>query len=75
MKSLKIAVLACSLFAASISAYAQSAGPAASAPQPTAKTSTSQPAARAAEWSAATPAKKGDDCTGPASFCNIYFGS
>jgi hypothetical protein len=75
MKSLKIAVLVCTLFTASVSAYAQSTAPAASAPQQAAQSSSSQPVAHAAERSTATQAKQGDDCTGPASFCGIYFGS
>lgn len=74
MKSLKIAVVACSLFTAAAAAHAQAEAPAASAPQQVAQAGTS-PAAVAAHRDAAKPASKTDDCTGPVSFCNIYFGS
>ena len=72
MKSLKIAVVACSLFAAA-AAYAQNEAPAASVPQQVAQ-STAQPAVQAPAHREAMKPKK-DDCVGPASFCNIYFGS
>lgn len=72
MKSLKIAVVACSLFAAA-AAYAQNQAPAASVPQQVAQ-SAAQPAAQAPANQIAKPAKK-DECVGPVSFCNLYFGS
>ncbi|MBN3812025.1 MULTISPECIES: hypothetical protein [Paraburkholderia] len=72
MKSLKIAVVACSLFAAA-AAYAQSEAPAASVPQQVAQGAV-QPAAQAPAREVAKSAVK-DECVGPVSFCNIYFGS
>ncbi|HKT96690.1 MAG TPA: hypothetical protein VJS30_09160 [Paraburkholderia sp.] len=72
MKSLKIAVVACSLFAAA-AAYAQNEAPAASVPQQVAQNA-AQPAVQAPANQFAKPAKK-DECVGPVSFCNIYFGS
>ncbi|WP_322060795.1 hypothetical protein [Paraburkholderia sp. J63] len=72
MKSLKIAVVACSLFAAA-AAYAQNEAPAASVPQQVAQ-SAAQPAAQAPANQIAKPEKK-DECVGPVSFCNLYFGS
>ncbi|WP_322042496.1 hypothetical protein [Paraburkholderia sp. J67] len=72
MKSLKIAVVACSMFAAA-AAYAQNDAAAASVPQQIAQ-SAAQPAAQAPTLREMKPAKK-DECVGPASFCNLYFGS
>ncbi|WP_084162619.1 hypothetical protein [Paraburkholderia bannensis] len=72
MKSLKIAVVACSMFAAA-AAYAQNDATAAGVPEQVAQ-SAAQPAAQASAHREATPARK-DECVGPASFCNIYFGS
>ncbi|PXW17466.1 hypothetical protein [Paraburkholderia caballeronis] len=74
MKSLKVAVVACSLFAAAAAAYAQTEAPTANAPQQVAQPGTSA-ADASARRDAAKPAKKVDDCVGPVSFCNIYFGS
>ncbi|MEM5313663.1 hypothetical protein [Paraburkholderia sp. JHI869] len=70
MKSLKIAVVACSLFAAA-AAHAQNEAPAASVPQQIAQTAAPQASAQREN---VKPAKK-DECVGPVSFCNIYFGS
>lgn len=67
MKSLKFAVVACSLFAAA-SAFAQNDASQASVPQQVAQ-SAAQPVNQIAK-----PAKK-DECVGPVSFCNLYFGS
>lgn len=72
MKSLKIAVVACSMFAAA-AAYAQNEAPAASVPQQIAKNA-AQPAVQPSANQFAKPARK-DECVGPVSFCNIYFGS
>lgn len=74
MKSLKIAVVACSLFAAAAAAYAQSEAPAASVPQQVAQANGPQAVAAPAHREATKPAKK-DDCVGPVSFCNLYAGS
>ncbi|WP_322102883.1 hypothetical protein [Paraburkholderia sp. J41] len=67
MKSVKIAVVACSLFAAG-TVYAQNEAPATNASQHVAQN------ANAPAQTSAKPAKH-DECVGPASFCNIYFGS
>jgi hypothetical protein len=72
MKSLKIAVVACSMFAAA-AAYAQNEAPAASVPQQITQNA-AQPAVQASANPIAKPARK-DECVGPVSFCNIYFGS
>jgi Ni/Co efflux regulator RcnB len=72
MKSLKIAVVACSMFAAA-AAYAQNDATAAGVPQQVAQ-STGQPVAQASSHREMTPASQ-DPCVGPASFCNLYFGS
>ncbi|HKT92921.1 MAG TPA: hypothetical protein VJS18_12180 [Paraburkholderia sp.] len=73
MKSVKIAVVACSLFAAA-AAYAQNEAPAASVPQQVAQSAAPQAAQASAHREIVKPAKK-DECVGPVSFCNIYFGS
>ncbi len=72
MKALKIAVVACSLFAAAAGAYAQNEAPASNAPQQVAQADASQTVGRR---DVVKPAKKTDECVGPVSFCNIYFGS
>ncbi|QGZ64115.1 hypothetical protein [Paraburkholderia acidisoli] len=72
MKSVKIAVVACSLFAAA-AAYAQNEAPAANVPQQGAQNAAAQ-ADVPAHRNLAKPARQ-DECVGPASFCNIYFGS
>jgi len=70
MKSVKIAVVVCSLFAAA-AAHAQNEAPAASGPGQVAQSAAPQaPANRAI----AKPASQ-DECVGPVSFCTIYFGS
>ncbi|WP_028225459.1 hypothetical protein [Paraburkholderia ferrariae] len=75
MKSLKIAVVACSLFAAA-AAHAQNEAPVASTSQQVAQAAPqAAPVVQApVQRRAATPAKK-DECVGPASFCNLYSGS
>lgn len=73
MKSVKIAVVACSFFAAVV-AHAQNEAPAANVSQQTAQSATSHAAAAPAQRDVAKPARK-DDCVGPVSFCNIYFGN
>lgn len=72
MKSMKIAVVACSLIAAT-AAYAQNEAPAANVAQNVAQSARAQ-SETSARHEMATPAKQ-EDCVGPASFCNIYFGS
>ena len=73
MKSLKIAVVACSLFAAA-AASAQTEASTTNAPQQVTRTDASSTAGTPARRDAAKPTRS-DDCVGPASFCNIYFGS
>jgi hypothetical protein len=73
MKSVKIAVVACSMFAVA-AAYAQSEAPAANAPQQVAQSAAPQAVGAPAHREIVKPAKK-DECVGPVSFCNIYFGS
>ena len=73
MKSAKIAVVACSLFAAA-AVYAQSEAPAVGAPQHVEQSAAPQAAHASGRSESAKPAKKGE-CVGPVSFCNIYFGS
>lgn len=73
MKSLKVAVIACSLFAAA-AASAQTESGATNAPQQVAQSNASSAPAKQGRSDAATP-KKDDNCVGPASFCNVYFGS
>ncbi|HYS68356.1 MAG TPA: hypothetical protein VEN30_31660 [Paraburkholderia sp.] len=71
MKVLKIVLIACALSAAV--AHAQTAP---SAPQQTAAQADNQRADRAAvQGRLAAPAAKAEECVGPVSFCNIYFGS
>lgn len=73
MKSVKIAVVACSLFAAA-TAYAQNEAPAEGTPQQAAQTAASNAAAQPSQRDKSTPARK-DECVGPAGFCITYFGS
>lgn len=78
MKSLKIAVTACSLFAAA-AAFAQAQQPSAGNAQQVSQANAQQAAAAAApapapEQRAKRPAKT-DECVGPAGYCNMYFGS
>jgi hypothetical protein len=73
MKAVKIAVVACSLFAAT-AAWAQSEAPAGTAPQQVSQAAATQAAQAGAQHRVAKPAKQGE-CVGPVSFCNIYFGS
>ncbi|WP_233867954.1 hypothetical protein [Paraburkholderia adhaesiva] len=73
MKYVKIAVLACSLFAAA-AAQAQNEVPAASAPPQGTQTAASQAVATPSQGEISKPARK-DDCVGPAGFCINYFGS
>ncbi|WP_025599543.1 hypothetical protein [Burkholderia sp. WSM2230] len=74
MNVLKIALIACSLSA--VAAHAQAAP--AAAEQQVAKTN-AQSAANAADGQTkrrvAAPAARQEECVGPVSYCNIFFGS
>ncbi|RKR38372.1 hypothetical protein [Paraburkholderia sp. BL17N1] len=71
MNVLKIALIACSLSA--VVAHAQTAP---AAPEQQVAQANAQRAKNAETKSrSATPALKADECVGPVSFCNIYFGS
>ncbi|MFM0296575.1 hypothetical protein P0D71_12680 [Paraburkholderia sp. RL17-383-BIF-A] len=70
MKVLKIALIACSLSA--VVAQAQTAP---AAPQQTAQATAQRDANADTRGRAAAPAAKAEECVGPVSFCNIYFGS
>ncbi|WP_345814769.1 hypothetical protein AAGS40_21250 [Paraburkholderia sp. PREW-6R] len=77
MKVLKIALLGCALSAAIAApvAYAQSAPSATSDNQVAqANTASSNNVARQGRAANAS-ANKTEECVGPVSFCNIYFGS
>lgn len=71
MKVLKIVLIACSLSAAV--AHAQTA-PAAPTPQ-VAQANPPRANSVAAEGRTVAPKVKVEECVGPVSFCNIYFGS
>lgn len=73
MKAVKTAVVACSLFATA-AAWAQSEAPGARAPQQVAQAAAPQTARASAQRHVARAAGQ-DECVGPVSFCNIYFGS
>ncbi|AXE94553.1 hypothetical protein ACTJLC_20725 [Paraburkholderia sp. 22099] len=71
MKVLRIVLIACALSAAV--AHAQTAP---STPQQKAAQANNQRADSAAmQDHRAAPAAKAEECVGPMSFCNIYFGS
>ncbi len=75
MKLLQAVVIACSLSAAAV-AHAQTAAPTQTDSQQVAQAKAAPANSdRAAQRPVATPAKKADDCVGPVSFCNIFFGS
>jgi hypothetical protein len=74
MKALKMALIACSLSAATAVAHAQTPAPTADAQQ-SAQTQQQRASDAVQEGRVATPAKKGEDCVGPVSFCNLFFGS
>ena len=77
MKALKTVLLACSLSA--VAAVAQAQTTAADAQQQLAQTQerSHEPFASGAvqHGRLAAPAKKAEDCVGPVSFCNLFFGS
>jgi hypothetical protein len=71
MNALKIVLIACSLSAAV--AHAQTA---ATAPdQQVAQANTPRDNSVAAQSRVAAPKAKAEECVGPVSFCNLYFGS
>ena len=71
MNVLKIALIACSLSA--VVAHAQTAP--AAPEQPVAQASDQRTNSVDAQRRVAAPAAKTEECVGPVSFCNIYFGS
>ncbi|WP_027799958.1 hypothetical protein [Paraburkholderia dilworthii] len=71
MKLLKIVLIACSLSAAVAHAQTAQVAPQHQAPQ--AIVQRDEGAAPASRLAA--PASQADECVGPVSFCNIYFGS
>ena len=78
MKALKMVLIACSLSAVAIAAQAQTSARATSAQQ--LAQNQEQPHGQLAKGAAhegrvAAPAKKAEDCVGPVSFCNLFFGS
>ncbi|CAD6550668.1 hypothetical protein LMG27952_05046 [Paraburkholderia hiiakae] len=70
MKSLKIVVVACSMFAAA-TAWSQSQLSAGNASQQITQTNNSQ----ASAYTDATNQEKKQECVGPPSFCTLFFGS
>jgi hypothetical protein len=71
MKVLKIALIACSLSA--VIAHAQTAP--AAPEQQVAQANAQRADDVAAHGRVAAPKAKAEECVGPVSFCNIYFGS
>jgi len=76
MKALKSVLIACSLSAAlsATAAHAQTPAPADNGQQ-VAQAHAQQANSTVQEGRVATPSKKPDDCVGPVSYCNLYFGS
>ncbi|MFP3563678.1 hypothetical protein [Paraburkholderia sp. SIMBA_030] len=73
MKVLKIVLIACSLSAAVAHAQTETA-PAAPTPQ-VAQANAPRANSVAAQGRTVAPKAKVEECVGPVSFCNIYFGS
>ncbi|PRX28885.1 hypothetical protein B0G75_110211 [Paraburkholderia sp. BL18I3N2] len=71
MNMLKIALIACSLSA--VVAHAETAP--AAPEQQVAQANTPRAKSAEPQSRAVTPAIKAEECVGPVSFCNIYFGS
>jgi hypothetical protein len=71
MNALKIALIACSLSAAVAHAQTAPAAP----EQQVAQASASRADSVAAQNRVTVPKAKTEECVGPVSFCNIYFGS
>ncbi|WP_018433061.1 hypothetical protein [Paraburkholderia atlantica] len=72
MKVLKLVLIACSLSTAA-AAYAQTAP--AAPDQQVAQADSQRADNGAARKHAEAPKAKADECVGPMSFCNIFFGS
>ena len=75
MKLLKVVLVACSLSAAIAHAQGTAPSDANANVQAVAQANTAASEARVARHPATAPAKKGDECVGPASYCTLYFGS
>ena len=82
MKALKMVLIACSLSAIAAMAHAQTSDPApgvqqfAQNQQQNQAQLGEQPAASAVQRRRfAAPAKRAEECVGPVSFCNLFFGS
>lgn len=81
MKALKTVLLACSLSAVAAMAHAQTTAPAPAADgqqqfaQTQGRSHESSASGAAQHGRLAAPAKKAEDCVGPVSFCNLFFGS
>ncbi|HWT38574.1 MAG TPA: hypothetical protein VN289_19975 [Paraburkholderia sp.] len=73
MKALKLVLIACSLSAAAF-AHAQTA-PADESAQQVAQANAARVAHPDAQRPVAKPAKKANECVGPVSYCEMYFGS
>lgn len=73
MNVLKIALIACSLSA--VVAHAQTAPAAAQQQQQVAQANAQRATNADTQSRIAVPAIKVEECVGPVSFCNIYFGS
>ena len=73
MKALKLVLMACSLSVAAL-AHAQTA-PADDSAQQVAQANAARVAQPEAQNRVAKPAKKANECVGPVSYCEIYFGS
>ncbi|MCX5540711.1 hypothetical protein M3A49_14605 [Paraburkholderia sp. CNPSo 3076] len=75
MKLLTAVLFACSL-SASFAVHAESPAPARTEAQQTAQADTSRANTyQAPRRPATTPARDANTCVGPASFCNLFFGS
>ncbi|MFT0174354.1 hypothetical protein ACLKMY_36145 [Paraburkholderia mimosarum] len=75
MKLLTAVLFACSL-SASFAVHAESLAPVHADAQQMAQANTSQPGTyQAPRRPATTPARDANTCVGPASFCNLFFGS
>lgn len=78
MNALKMVLIACSLSAAAVAAHAQTSAPVAGAQQLAQNqqqyhVQTARDAVQSGR--VAAPPKKTEDCVGPVSFCNLFFGS
>ncbi|MFM0553910.1 hypothetical protein P0D69_23455 [Paraburkholderia sediminicola] len=73
MNVLKIALIACSLSA--VVAHAQTAPAAAEQQQQVAQANAQRATKADTQGRITTPAIKAEECVGPVSFCNMYFGS